>query len=100
MLEQGSDQPMAKKSLLNSFELLQARLNQLLELIELSDKMVRKFQRVDNQPTNKVAVNKEEKVLTPKTPDYIDLFIDLADDFEQQIIIIGKNIERMIDWID
>jgi len=97
-MDYDGDQPKAKKSLINSFENLQSKVSQLAEVKQLSNKMIRKFQRIDDEPVNKES--EEPKGISSSIPDIIDLFNDLAEDLQTQINAIGANIERMLDWIE
>ena len=86
-----------KRSLMNAYENLHSKVNQLAEVEGLSDTMIQKFLRAENDPVAE-SDNDENKPRPPK-PGIIDSFYNLADDFDKQMGEIANNIERMINWI-
>ena len=88
-----------KKTLMNSFESLQNRANQINDLARLSQRVVDKFNRVDDKPKDEEAI-KQGMDKEPRQPDIMDLFNGTADQMEKAINIIGRNLEDVMGMID
>ena len=89
------NEPTTKKSLINSFGILQAKVAQLAELSELSNEMIRVFRRTNNGPTPE---REEKKSPVSNNPNLIDMFNILADDMQEYMNAINNNIQMMTDW--
>jgi len=89
-----------KKTLMNSFESLQNRANQIDDLARLSQRVVDKFNRVDDRPKDEEAIKMQGMDKEPRQPDIMDLFNGTADQMEKAINIIGQNLENVMGMID
>ncbi len=90
----GSDQ---KKTLMNSYDLLQQRAEQIEELVNLSKKLLDKMRRQDDRPSDLEDMKKESR---PANPDVIDLFNFTAEKIGQHINCIGDNLTQVVNMID
>ena len=93
-----ADKESEKRSLMNAYENLHRRVDQLAEVEGLSNVMIQKFLRTENDPVAKSA-NVEEKP-KPSNPDIIDMFNGLDEKLQSRINIIAANINNMINWIE
>lgn len=88
-----------KKSLMNSLETLDNRVQTLSDLSRMSGRLVRKFTNPLPEPDGG-----KEMMCAPepisKQPDLIDLFNFTADRMMQEIDIIGKNLEILAQMVD
>jgi len=90
----------AKKSLFNSLETLNFRANQLSDLSEFSNRLVRKFTNPMPEPECVEKLNETKGSVHSDQPDLIDLFNITAERMQKEIDIIGNNIDRVIQMIE
>ena len=91
-------QPTAKKTLINAVERLNATANRFDELSKLSERLVAKFERTeDEQCKTEMMGDKECK---NSQPDIIDLFNGINNRLDNLLNKIGSNVERVVDMID
>ena len=91
-------QPTAKKTLMNAVERLNATANRFDELSKLSERLVAKFERTeDDTCKTEMMRDKECKGLQP---DIIDLFNGINNRLDNLLNQIGSNVERVIKMID
>ena len=95
-----TDSPARKKSLLGALENLEIKANNLVELANLSDQMVRKFN--DPRPIGENLDEMVNKVTKEEIPlyDLIDLFNNVATVIDGATNRIGNNTEEIISLID
>jgi hypothetical protein len=89
-------QPMERKTLINAFERLSGKCNQLREVANLTDRLTAKLHRTEDEPRPTDEKVKQEN----KRMDIVDLFNSIADDMEIQINRIGSNTEEAINIIE
>ena len=87
-----------KKSLMNSYDLLQQIERQINDLAALSRKLLEKMNRDEDRPHTEDVSEKESK--SDNNPDIIDLFDLVAEKMGQQINTVGDNLTRVINMID
>ena len=91
-------QPTAKKTLMNAVERLNATANRLDELSKLSERLVAKFERTEDDPrTTEMMLDKECK---DSQPDIIDLFNGVNNRLDYLLNKIGSNVEKVVNMID
>ena len=91
-----ADQPMERKTLINAFERLHTRCNQLEEVANLTERLTAKLNRTEDEPKLMKDQDKEES----RRMDIVDLFNSIADEMEVQINRIGGNTEDAINIIE
>ena len=89
-----------KTTLMNSFESLQNRTNQINDLARLSQRIVDKFNRTDDRPTEEKVVNEISEDKSLLQPNIMDLFNRTSDQMEKTIKIIRDNLEDVMSMID
>jgi len=86
-------------TLMNSIGLLQDKANQLDDLARMSQKMVDKFNRVDDIQ-KKEAIQMGNNIADSKSQsNIVDLFNGKSDQIGRSINIIGNNLEVIINMI-
>jgi len=89
----------AKRSLMNSLETLNNRAQTLGELSRMSGRLLRKFTNPMPELENAEKMMCASEPIS-KQPDLIDLFNITADRMQQEIDIIGKNLEVLSQMVD
>ena len=88
-----------RKTLLNAYERLQMKANQLNEIENLIEKLNQKFDRTENDPRpTEENIMKEPR--PERVPDLIDLFNIVAERLDTSIHNIGNKTERLLQLID
>ena len=91
-------QPTAKKTLMNAVDRLNVTANRFDELSKLSERLVAKFERTEDDPCkNEIMGDKECK---NSQPDIIDLFNGIDNRLDNLLNKIGNNVERVVNMID
>tara|TARA_R110002049_G_scaffold231127_2_gene403401 strand:+ start:6346 stop:6660 length:315 start_codon:yes stop_codon:yes gene_type:complete len=88
----------ARQTLLNAYETLQEKANQLKGLQKLSEKLNEKFERTEGMVKGIDDSIKEPNSV--KQPNLIELFMDLSYQMQSSINEIGNNTERVLQMID
>jgi len=87
----------ANKTLMNALNLLNERCNQLNEIKSMSINLNEKLNRTENHPKgeDRTLVNKDESL-----KNIVDLFMDVSEELQQHIEIIGFNLNTAINIIE
>lgn len=91
-------QPTAKKTLMNAAERLNATANRFDELSKLSERLVAKFERTEDDPCKIEMMGDVE--CKNQQPDIIDLFNGINNRLDNLLNKIGSNVERVVNMID
>ena len=88
-----------KKTLMNSVGSLDNISSQVNDLVNLSRRILDKLHRVDNRPREEVEMAKGSDP-DPRQPNIIDLFNNISAEMEENINIIGNNLQTIMDMIE
>ena len=91
-------QPTTKKTLMNAVERLNATANRFDELSKLSERLVAKFERTEDDPCKTEMMG--DKECKNSQPDIIDLFNGVNNRLDNLLNKIGSNVEKVVDMID
>ena len=91
-------QPTAKKTLMNAVDRLNATANRFDELSKLSERLVAKFERTEDEPCKTEIMG--DKECKNSQPDIIDLFNSVDNRLDNLLNKIGNNVERVVNMID
>ena len=91
-------QPTVKKTLMNAVERLNATANRFDELSKLSERLVAKFERTEDEPCKTEMMG--DKECKNSQPDIIDLFNGINNRLDNLLNKIGDNVERVVNMID
>ena len=91
-------QPTAKKTLMNAVERLNETANRFDELSKLSERLVEKFERTEDDPCKNETMG--DKECENSQPDIIDLFNGINNRLDNLLNKIGNNVERVVNMID
>lgn len=89
-----------KKTLMNSFDKLESKVQRLHELARHSDRLLDKMKRMDDVPRNEHLLKEVQQDPSPIKPDIVDLFNGVSNRLDNLIDRIGKNIEQVMHMID
>ena len=91
-------QPTAKKTLMNAVERLNATANRFDELSKLSERLVAKFERTEDEPLKTEMMG--DKECKNSQPDIIDLFNGIDNRLDTLLNKICSNVEKVVNMID
>ena len=91
-------QPTVKKTLMNAVDRLNDTANSFDELSKLSERLVAKFERTEDDPC-KTEMMGDKECKNPQ-PDIIDLFNGINNRLDNLLNKIGSNVERVVNMID